>query len=79
MRWNTTTIPHIPWASHIREAKVLISTDSLAGKSEVLQLYGGLGSLNDVTLYDEGVPLIVENDRLHDMYEELYQELHRKS
>jgi hypothetical protein len=64
------------WARQLNNAGALFSADPSAGRSEILGLYGGSGSLTDLVLYKDGAPLIDENNKLHDMIEEIYEELH---
>lgn len=42
---------------------------------QMRQLYGGMGSFNDLVLSSDGQPLIEENNRLDAMRKELYQEI----
>lgn len=42
-------------------------------RSEMLRIYGGMGSFNDLVLYKEGQPMIKENQDLDKMRKELFQ------
>ncbi|WP_145648474.1 DUF6966 domain-containing protein [Pseudoduganella lurida] len=64
------------WADRVRVVKLVLVEDPVAGKSEVLSMFGGLGSLSDIILYSNGTPLIAENDILQELRQELFEQLH---
>jgi len=49
------------------------STETL--RSDILRIYGGMGSFNDLVLYQEGQPLIKENQALDKLRMELFDAL----
>ncbi len=51
------------------------STDKL--KSNLRQMYGGMGSFNDVVLYSNGKPCLKENKKLADLRKKLFLEITR--
>ena len=64
------------WEEKIRSAGVLLKSDSLAGRSELLSLFGGMGSLNDVIIYKGKELALTENDELDALRQKLYDALH---
>ena len=48
-----------------REVKLL--------KSDILRIYGGMGSFSDLVLYSKGQVLIDENQKLEDLRKELFE------
>jgi hypothetical protein len=42
---------------------------------EGLNFFGGMGSLNDIVLHKNGIPLLEENDKLDTLRNEIYSEL----
>lgn len=40
---------------------------------KIMNLYGGMGSFNDIILEKNGKPLIKENDEFHKLKQELYE------
>lgn len=42
-------------------------------RSEMLRIYGGMGSFNDLVLYDQGQPLVMENQALDKFRRELFE------
>ena len=54
------------WASALAQLEAEYDADPSGVRGKVLALYGGMGSFNDVVLYDaQGQMLCNENDRLH--------------
>ncbi len=51
------------------------SLETLRG--DILRVYGGMGSFNDLVLYEEGQPLIKENQVLDKLRTELFNVLNR--
>jgi hypothetical protein len=64
------------WANLLRRANILVGSDPIGGRSDILGLYGGMGSLTDLILYANGLPLVEENNRLQELREQLYCELY---
>ncbi len=64
------------WARGLERARALFNENPVAAKSDVLCMFGGAGSLNDVVLYRDGQPLIAENNALHASLSRLYALLH---
>ena len=60
------------WALSLENIKVAFEMDPKSSSLKLLSLYGGMGSLNDVVLYKDGQPLVVENDELDTLRLELY-------
>lgn len=58
------------WAQQVARCAELVEKSDAYGLSRFLKLYGGMGSINDVVLYRDGVPLTEENDRLHRLLSE---------
>ncbi len=46
-------------------------------RSDILRIYGGMGSFNDLVLYEDGQPLIRENQSLDKLRVELFDVLNR--
>ena len=42
-------------------------------RSEILRVYGGMGSFNDLVLYKQGQPMIKENQELDELRTELFR------
>ncbi len=40
---------------------------------EILKIYGGMGSFNDLVLYNDGALCLIENERLEKLRNELYE------
>lgn len=64
------------WTQEVHMARSAFVEDPHTGRIKVLSLYGGLGSLKDLVLYANGIPLIYESNKLQDLCEELFRELH---
>jgi len=47
--------------------------------NEILKIYGGMGSFNDLVLYNNGQPLVKENQNLEQLRKELFDILHNNS
>lgn len=52
------------WAANVRRAADEIAKSDAHGLQRFLGLFGGMGSLNDLVLYHDGVPLAGENVQL---------------
>lgn len=60
------------WAVAIEKIKEEFEQDPSYSSQRILSIYGGMGSFNDVVLYREGQPLILENNELDDLRNRLY-------
>lgn len=61
------------WANALKRLTLEFDADPVVGRGRVLALYGGMGSFNDIVLYDkQGQPLQVENDELSGLRTELH-------
>ena len=61
------------WGNSFIKFKEEIDIDPKLVKNELLKLYGGMGSFNDIVLYEDKKPLIDENDRLDFLRVQLYK------
>lgn len=52
------------WANLLEELRCEMYAEPSDAASKILSLFGGMGSLNDVVLYKNGIPLVAENDEL---------------
>jgi uncharacterized protein YjbI with pentapeptide repeats len=73
------TVAEKDWAARILELQNKLETASVQGKKQVsregLNFFGGMGSLNDIVLHRNGIPLLEENDKLDTLRNEIYSEL----
>jgi len=70
------------WADALESTSQELATRPVQVASKILSMYGGMGSLNDVILYDNGQPLSKENTEFDGLRTSLYdlcQKLTRKS
>lgn len=65
------------WAGQLRRIHMQLCADPNGSRTEILRLYAGAANISDLVLYANGSPLIDENDKLHDMLEQLFLELYR--
>lgn len=67
------------WADTFTSFKLkLVNSDSESLqilRSDILRIYGGMGSFNDLVLYNEGQVLIRENQTLDKLRKELFDVL----
>lgn len=61
------------WAIALEKIKTGFEFDPKSSPSKLLSMYGGMGSLNDVVLYKDGQPLILENNELDALRSHLYE------
>ena len=65
------------WVSSFNKFRMLFNNsgaeDMKILRSEILGIYGGMGSFNDLVLYNEGRPMIEENNSLDKLRKELFQ------
>lgn len=66
----------LPWVPALEKAWSAIGTETEATISELLSMYGGMGSLNDIILYADGQPLVAENTELAELRATLYRLCH---
>ncbi|MFJ3371463.1 DUF6966 domain-containing protein [Pseudomonas sp. NPDC086251] len=57
------------WADKLEKCRLALPHDAL---SQIVSLYGGSGSINDLVLYEQAKPLLDENNKLHALLAELY-------
>lgn len=61
------------WAERLDEYRVALPYDYDFTLSQIIGLYGGMGSLTDIVLYREGQPLIDENNEFAELRTRLYE------
>ncbi|MNV67065.1 hypothetical protein D3C71_1598490 [compost metagenome] len=61
------------WAVMLEKIKVEFDMDQMHMASRLLSLYGGMGSLNDVVLYNRHQPLVAENNEFDELRTRLYE------
>lgn len=62
----------IDWARNFIRIQQNLKFNLTDSKREILSMYGGMGSLNDVVLYANGAALISENNEFFDLKSTLY-------
>lgn len=67
------------WANALEKFRGEIANDPSGTSAEILSMYGGVGSLNDLILYRNGQPLVAENDEFAALSSELYRLCHEIS
>jgi hypothetical protein len=65
------------WAHLLLRIGAAFRDDQVAATSDLLKLFGGLGSLNDVVLYAAGQPQFDENVEFGKLRSLLYDLCHR--
>lgn len=60
------------WGVLISKIRVDIKNDPKSALREIMRLYAGMGSFNDLILYKAGIPLKSENDKLSNLRERLF-------
>lgn len=60
------------WANILLDIKKMIRHDTKDARYSIMSLYGGMGSLNDLVLFKDGVMLIEENDVFEELRNRLY-------
>jgi hypothetical protein len=65
------------WAKTFEKLGSELDFDCESSIQSLKNLYGGMGSFNDVVLHKDGIPLIRENDKLDDLRHTLYKQLDR--
>ncbi len=57
----------------LERAAALVARDTQEGASAIVGMYGGMGSLNDVILYEGNKPLVDENEEFDALRSELFE------
>lgn len=65
------------WANSIKKLHDQIDGDPYYITRNILRLYGGMGSLNDIVLYKDGQPPIKENNEFDELRSKLYHLCHQ--
>lgn len=60
------------WADALKSVSQELAIQPTQVASEILSMYGGMGSLNDVILYSDGQPLSKENTEFDGLRTSLY-------
>ncbi|WP_454866768.1 DUF6966 domain-containing protein [Pseudomonas lini] len=61
------------WAVALEKIKKGFDSDPRFKSSQLLSMYGGMGSLNDIVLYRGGQPLVAENNEFDELRIQLYE------
>jgi hypothetical protein len=64
---------HPHWADRLEECSLALHQDTAYALTRLMSLYGGMGSINDVVLYENAKPLLDENNQLQGLLSELHQ------
>ena len=64
---------HPQWADRLEECSLALPQDTTYALSRLMSLYGGMGSINDVVLYENATPLLDENSELQGLLSDLHQ------
>jgi len=64
---------HPQWADRLEECSLALPQDTAYALSRLMSLYGGMGSINDVVLYENAKPLLDENNQLQGLLSDLHQ------
>lgn len=57
----------------LERAVALVERDAQEGANAVVGMYGGMGSLNDIILYEGEKPLVEENEEFDTLRSKLYE------
>lgn len=63
----------ISWGASLERAALLVEQNASEGMKAIVGMYGGMGSLNDVVLYNGNEPLFEENEEFDLLRSELYE------
>jgi len=63
---------HSDWALSLRSLAAQMDSDPTRACAATIGMFGGMGSLNDLVLYKDGVPLRQENQELDDLRSKLF-------
>ena len=61
------------WAKALGKLEAKTRSDANANYAEILSMYGGMGSLNDLILYKSGQLLLEESDEFDSLRSDLYR------
>jgi len=61
------------WAERLDDYRAELSIDYDFALSQIIRLYGGMGSLTDIVLYHNGQPQISENNELAKLRTQLFE------
>lgn len=61
------------WVKTIENSRKELLGNPTSTVSNILGMYGGMGSFNDIVLYKNGQPLISENIEFDELREQLYE------
>lgn len=64
------------WARQLQSLYIEYARDPEGTAWKIVSLYGGMGSINDLVLYKDGLPLIDENNRFFELKSKLYSICH---
>ena len=60
------------WSSSVYHLAYVLEEEPVDTKYKILRLYGGMGSLNDIVIYQKGNILIPETNELDKLRTEVY-------
>lgn len=60
------------WSDALRKMRLNLRVDAQDSVNNICRMYGGMGSLSDLVLYDGSQVLILENDEFDRLRKELY-------
>ncbi|MES2887971.1 MAG: hypothetical protein V4739_08145 [Pseudomonadota bacterium] len=63
---------HPDWGVSLQNLAVLMDDDPARACASIVGMFGGMGSLNDLVLYRNGMPLRQENQELDDLRSKLF-------
>lgn len=63
---------HEAWARRLEDAAALLQHNPQAARAELRALYGGMGSINDIVLYQNMQPLLDQNQAFDRLRQALY-------
>lgn len=66
----------VDWADALDQFDSEIVSDPSTTIGRILSLYGGMGSLNDIILYNNGALLVNENNEFDTLKTQLYERCH---
>jgi hypothetical protein len=61
------------WAERLDQYRADLAHGYDFALSQIIELYGGMGSLTDIVLYCDGQPLIDENNEFAELRTRLYE------
>lgn len=66
------------WSAALQKAGQNIENDPLRTCAEIISMYGGMGSINDIILYRDGQPLFEENNKFDALRSNLFKYCHNQ-